>query len=227
MEWALLAIAVIRGLPRALLHALVHPFATIGLIADARRLGIVRVVTQEEVEANIPSIHQFLHSAKRSIQLPVYAPTMVLAYYQTLIDKANSGVAVTIIMPDPRNQALMDQLVPLTEGRTAFFSRVKSSLETLKACWQQVGERRRFRTFVTNAMPMFTAVIVDGKRGTVAFRAQRWPAQKRLLLYLGDGPVLQLVLETWDYLVAADSRPTELASEASYDELINAAGALK
>ena len=227
MDWITLGIGIIKALPGALWYALLHPLATIGLISDSRRRGVVRVLIQEEADSMISSIAERLAHAKESITLLAYAPTSLLTFQYSLVNKANSGVTVTVIIPDPRNSSLIEQIANFAESRTAHFARVKASLETLKICWRSVSDGRRFQVLVTNAIPMFVALVIDDRIATVTLWAQHWPLQKRPFFYLQGGDLLDFVRKTCVEVVQEEFHSTEVNSEELFEELITAAAALK
>jgi hypothetical protein len=227
MEWLVLALNIVRAVPGAFWRALLHPLAATGLLDDARRLGIVRIMRRGEVSGRIPSILDFLKTAKEEIFMPVYAPTAAKLYYETIIDKINSPskVSVTVFLPDPRNQVLMDQIATFTEGRHAYFASLKASLETMKVCWQRASDKSRFSTYVFDGMLMFAGIIVDKRRATVSFQGQGWGLENRVLLQLDGGPLLRQCLETCRLLLDSGSA-MKLTSEGDYDGFIVAASRL-
>lgn len=194
-----------------------------GLLDDATRLGVVRIVQRGEVSGRIPPIRDFLQAAQEEILMPVYAPTEVKLHYETLIEKINSPlqVRVTVILPDPTNRVLMDQIASFAESRQAYFGSLKGSLETMKVCWERASDKSRFSTYVFNGMLMFAGIILDRKRATISFQAQGWGLGKRVLLQLDEGPLLRACLETCQSICESSST-VRLADGGDYDRFMAA-----
>jgi len=180
MEW-FYSLKLIALIPKAVWQFVLHPIASIGLLEDAHRLGIVRIVRHD-----------------------------------VLIERANNGVEIKTILPDPGQDFLMAQIIPLAP-ESGYLDGLSGSLKTWKECFERASDKAKFRTFVTSAFMLFTGFIVDDREATVTFAAQGWPVGSRLALQLRDGPLLRQCAEACNKLLSDNFHPVELHSVSDYE----------
>jgi len=193
---------------------------------DCRELGITHVLHRLDADVRFPVVG-LLQTASRSIFVAAYAPMVLKPYQHILINKAQQvpRVEVTVVLPNPRNKELIRQVDRFGEGRGTYAHDLASWLSMLKDCWDKVSDKTRFRVLLTDVMPTFTAIVVDGSRASIQVTGHGWSTPDRLLLKVTEGPFLDQCVRSCDELVRGQNLAEEVTSLEQFDALIASAGA--
>jgi len=189
------------------------------LAADLGKIGVSRIARRGDGALPVESL---LAGAQRSIQQLGYAPTLFDRSDGTITSKISDiqpRVEVEVILPDPSNGELMNQLNQLDKGN-AFASSLVTTLERLKTVWVDALDKRRFRIWFTPYMPMFSATVADDI-AHIQIIAPGWSTEERILLRVerreGGG-----LLEQYERAIGA-YRDMDGASEIVSEDQFNCA----
>lgn len=193
---------------------------------ECKALGVCGVTLMEDVGSRYP-VEPFLRSAQRSITLLGYSSMQAIIGVQALVDHANAKRKVVIVLPNPANETLMKQIANLAE-EGGYFEDLAKVFTNLREGWKKVVDKRKrnFEVWLTDAIPMFSAIIIDDARGRVRYAAHSWPMTQRLLLEVEEsGKLLPQYVSSVERLIERHSAVL-LASEADFDLQISNAKAL-